>query len=455
VNRKDALLPDEAPLLSPNFRVTSVLECGRERPANLTIEGDNLDALKALNISHAGLVDLIYIDPPYNTGATTRKYQDSFRDWDQFMRQRLEAARPLLSEMGVVVIAIDDAELANLRLLCDGIFGRQNYLTTLIWQGGIKNNARFSGGGVDYMLVYGNSKSALITADVRWREPKPGAGDILAAGAGAWELSGADPAAATETLRAWWRNREHDYAPGMHEYSRVDEYGRVYRIGYLGMPGDSEARRYKVFHPITALPVRMPAGEWVCTEETLYQWISEGRVIFGPDEKSLPSRKLFLDELSEQAPLPTFSQRRDYGTKHLEVILGEHRFSNPKDHRVLARWFKMMAPNDALVLDFFAGSGTTAEAVLELNQSDGGTRRFILITNNELSARETTAKRKAGHEPGSPAWEAAGVFQNVTKPRVETIITGLRPDGSRFSNGFPENVIFLRSIQAAPRTSKS
>jgi adenine-specific DNA-methyltransferase len=413
---------------------------------HLAFEGDNLPILESLITEHEGGIDLIYIDPPYNTGNTTRKYQDAYRDWQLMMEQRLQLAQDLLSETGVIVVAIDDAEHHNLRVLMDAIFGRENYLSTLVWQGGITNNARFGGGGLDYMVCYGRNRKALIAADVRWREPKPGVDTILAAGRDCWDASGHDPAVATDLLRTWWRTHEHDFAPGMHEYSRIDELGRVFRIAYLGMPPGRGSGRYDVLHPTTGKPVKLPPGDWNCNPTTMAGYISDGRVLFGPDEATIPHRKLFLTEQSTQAPLPSFSQRRDAGTNHLEDLLGEHRFSNPKDHLVLARWFKMMAPNNATILDFFAGSGTTAEAVIHLNREDGGTRRFIVITNNEVSASDAKRLRAAGHQPGDDTWEAEGVFRKVLEPRIRAVVSGLRPDGTRHGPAGNEVVEFRRRI---------
>ena len=175
--------------LSTTFPTTSQISNGGPRLPHLVIEGENLVALRTL-VESETLVDLIYIDPPYNTGVTDRKYIDVFAAWSEFMRARLDLARALLTPTGVIVIAIDNAELGNLRAVCDGVFGARNFLTTLIWQGGVKNSARFTGGGVDYMVVYGRSKQKMIDADIRWREPKDGVQDILDAGAAAWAATG-------------------------------------------------------------------------------------------------------------------------------------------------------------------------------------------------------------------------------------------------------------------------
>lgn len=427
----------------PIFPATEEIHVHDDRPTHLVVEGENLTALRAL-VDAGTLVDLIYIDPPYNTGVTDRKYVDVFDAWSEFIRERLALARQLLTPTGVIVIAIDNAELGNLRGVCDGVFGARNFLTTLIWQGGVKNSARFTGGGVDYMVVYGRSKQKMIDADIRWREPKDGVQDILDAGAEAWSATG-NPELATAALRSWWRGRKGDYAAGLTEYSRVDEAGRVFRVAYLGAPTGRGSGRYTYPHPTTGLPVKNPPADWVCSTTTMDEYVAQGRVLFGADETETPRRKLFLEEHGDQAPLPTFSQRRDVGTNHLEDILGEHRFTNPKDHRVLARWFAMMAGPDATILDFFAGSGTTGEAVMALNAGDGGRRRAILVTSNEVSTADQKALTADGWETGDTEWEARGVYRRVLQPRIQTIVTGIREDGSRYSDGFADNVVFARA----------
>jgi adenine-specific DNA-methyltransferase len=120
--------------------------------------------------------------------------------------------------------------------------------------------------------------------------------------------------------------------------------------------------------------------------------------------------------------------------------LGDKRFPYPKDHEVLMRWFRIVAPSDAVILDYFGGSGTTTEAVVRLNEEDDGTRQCILVTNNEVGSKQAKALRKNGHHPGDEEWEALGVFRYVCQPRVHTVVTGKRPDGTEYSEGLAANV---------------
>ncbi|WP_173019500.1 DNA methyltransferase [Streptomyces alkaliphilus] len=171
--------------------------------------------------------------------------------------------------------------------------------------------------------------------------------------------------------------------------------------------------------------------------------IAEGKIIFRDSHTEFISVKRPLEDTAGNVALSVFDRQRTHSGRHLEGILGDKRFPFPKDHEVLMRWIGVAAPSDAVVLDFFGGSGTTTEAVMRLNAQDGGTRQSILVTNNEVAAKDAKDLRKAGYKPGDTEWEARGVCRYVTQPRVSTVVTGIRPDGSTYSDGLAANVEFF------------
>ena len=179
----------------------------------------------------------------------------------------------------------------------------------------------------------------------------------------------------------------------------------------------------------------MPPNGWRFSKETMGRLIAEGRIIFRDSHKDFISVKRPLEDTSGQVVMSVFDRQRTHAGRHLEAVLGEKRFPFPKDHEVLMRWIHLAAPKDGVILDFFGGSGTTTEAVMRLNAEDGGTRQSILVTNNEIGAKEAKRLRKVGHHPGDPEWEAKGVFEYVCRPRVSTVVTGRRPDGSEYLGG--------------------
>jgi adenine-specific DNA-methyltransferase len=432
--------------------VGSVRTGNPESPAHVVINGENFHALEMLGYTHRESVDLIYIDPPYNTGNKTWQYndhyvaeQDSFRHskWLSFMERRLTLAKKLLTPTGVIIVAIGDEEHHRLRMLMDEIFDDQNFLANITWQGSGKNDSRYTAGGVDYMLTYARNKGALTEADTRWLAIKPGIELSEEAAVTAWGQADGDTQLATSLFRAALRKLKGQLEPAVFRYDQIDENGEVYQADNLTSPNPRPTLRYDILHPVSGAPVKAPVNGWRYSRDAMAQLIEEGKILFGPDESTAPRFKRYLKDQESQVPYPTFSQTRMPGSKRLETILGDKRFPFPKDHEVLMRWFRMVAPKDAVILDFFGGSGTTAEAVIRLNAEDQGTRQCILVTNNELSAKDDAALRKAGHGPGSTEYEARGVFHNVTKPRVETVVTGVRQDGSTYSDGLPVNVEFL------------
>lgn len=423
-----------------------------DAPWHTVINGENYHALQALRATHRNKVDLIYIDPPYNTGNEGWIYNDRYvadqdraksSKWLSFIERRLLIARDLLAPTGVIVVAIGDEEHHRLRMLLDQVLGDENFIANLAWQGSGKNDAKFTAGGLDYMLAYARDMAALVDSGHLWREPKPGLELALSLGAAAWEQSKGDATAATKAYRAELRKVRSVMEPAVFRYDQIDDQGRVFQSDNLTSPNLRENLRYEVVHPVTGRPVRTPQNGWRYSREAMAGLIAEGRILFGPDESTSPRLRRLLVEQETRVPYPTFTQARMPASKRLEDVLGERRFPFPKDLEVLMRWFAAIAPSDALILDFFGGSGTTTEAVIRLNAEDGGTRQSILVTNNEVGAKQARELRKVGHHPGDGEWESKGVFEYVTRPRISTVVTGVRPDGSLYAEGIDASVEFF------------
>jgi adenine-specific DNA-methyltransferase len=278
----------------------------------------------------------------------------------------------------------------------------------------------------------------------QWKTPKDGVEEVLAAGRSCWENSGHDAPAATAALKAWWRKNKSRFDSSLPVYDRIDETGRIYFGGPLGNTLLRPNLQYDLLHPVTGKPVRMPPNGWAHSQERMAANVAAGLIMFGPDHTTTATYKQYLEEFATQVPLPTFRRDRRSSTLHLQKVLGDKRFPFPKDHEVLMKWIRMLAPQDAVVLDFFGGSGTTTEAVIRLNAEDDGSRQSVLVTNNEVGVKQAQALRKSGVHPGDDEWEALGVFEYVTRPRISTVVTGKRPDGSAYSDGLPANVEFLK-----------
>ncbi|MFI8356072.1 site-specific DNA-methyltransferase [Streptomyces cyaneofuscatus] len=389
---------------------------------NIVIEGDNLEVLRLLRRGYTNKVDVIYIDPPYNTGndfiyddkrttsQTDHETAAGQRDdegvlqvgegsdrtqdrksgasrhtaWLSMMYPRLLVAQHLLKDTGVIIVAIDDTEHARIKLLMDRVFGAENFATNVVWQGRGKNDARFSAGGIDYMLVYAKNKARLVDEDVRWKEPKRGYDLVVDAAERAWQNSDGNPVKATEEFRKWWKTNP-DTEKGLQSYSEIDETGRPFLRGPLASPNPRVNLQYDLVHPVTGVPVPMHPNGWRYAKEVMAALVEEGRIIFGQDHTTSPRRKLYLEEQDSQAIRSVVVQDRAAATESVSKLLGSSIFDNPKDVSVLSRWIDATtgSKRDAVVLDFFAGSGSTGHAVMDLNAADGGDRRYILVQLDE------------------------------------------------------------------------
>ena len=401
---------------------------------NLMIEGDNLEVLKLLQKSYSGKVKMIYIDPPYNTGKNF-VYPDDFRDnianylsltgqveggrkigsntdasgrfhtdWLNMMLPRLRLARSLLREDGIIAISIDDAEIANLRELLGEVFGIENFVANVTWEKGRKNDAKLFSAGHEYMVIFAKSLGRLRELGTVWREEKPGAREI-------WEKylelraeHAVDDRAIERDLQQWYSD-----LPKAHPSKKWSRYKRVDRNGPwrdrdISWPGGG-GPRYDVPHPDTKIPCAVPERGWIyASPEEMRRQIKLGLVEFRADHTEPPFRKAHIrpipdelddtaddsaentsdeetEEFANQVRSTYLYKQSQVSVKELRTLMGAKIFNNPKDCEELTRIFEYCtsADPDAVFVDFFAGSGTSGEAVWRLNNRDGGRRRWLLV----------------------------------------------------------------------------
>lgn len=337
---------------------------------NFLLEGDNLASLQLLLKTHRGKIDLIYIDPPYNTGKKDFVYDDAFVDktdlfkhskWLSFMAARLKIARALLSEHGTIFISIDDGEQAVLRQLCDSIFGENNFVANCIWEKKFspQNDARWLSDNHDFVILYAKNKE-------KW---KP---NLLKR---------------TEEMNARYSNPDDDPRG---PWASSDFSARTF----------SESGNYPITTPSGKVIMPSDSRSWITNEETFKQLVAEGRIWFGKNGSNVPRIKTYLSEVQQGSVCKTIWFRNEVGdtqegTRDLKAIFeGKGVFTSPKPLKLLQKILELSTTKESTVLDFFAGSGTTGHAVMKLNAEDGGTRRFILCTNNENNiCREVTYER--------------------------------------------------------------
>jgi len=434
--KREALLTANAPI-AKTLRPCCEESVDFDTTQNLFIEGDNLDALKLLQETYLNKVKMIYIDPPYNTGSDL-VYDDDFKtntetyfkrsnqkddtgnrmvantesngrfhsDWLTMMYPRLKLARNLLKDDGVIFISIDDNEMENLKKLCEEIFGESNFIACMVWEKGRKNDAKLVSVGHEYILVFAKSLDALRTKKTIWREEKPGAREIWDKYLELRAQHGLNDQLIEPDLQEWFASlpRTHP-SRKWSRYKHIDKHG-PWRDDNISWPGGG-GPTYDVIHPGTKQACKVPERGWIyANHATMMARIKAGIVEFREDHTQPPIRKSHLrpisfdeidddiyvseegddsnspdDELATQVRGSYFYKQSQVSVKFLRSLLGAKVFNNPKDHFELARLIAYVTANDtdAIVLDFFAGSASTGHAVFQVNQTDGGRRRFVLV----------------------------------------------------------------------------
>ncbi|WP_074766233.1 site-specific DNA-methyltransferase [Paraburkholderia fungorum] len=440
---------------------------------NLFIEGDNLEVLKLLQKSYAGKVKLIYIDPPYNTGKDF-VYRDNFHDnvknyleltgqiesdqkissntetsgrfhtaWLNMFLPRLKLARDLLRKDGVIFISINDKELANLRCLGNEIFGEENFIASLVWEKGRKNDARRFSVGHEYVVGYARDLSHIEEILPPWREPKEGVAEIIDEYLRLKSIHGSSYERISEGLVAFYRELSVDEPSKKYSRSRFVDARGIWRDNNISWPGGG-GPKYVLEHPVTKQPCKIPDDGWRFVEETMKRKIEDGYVQFREDHTKSPFLKsyLYIDDPSGgseedvageklQVMGSVFYRHSQPSTDVMKEILGEKVFDNPKDHMILARLIRYCTGPEDLILDFFAGSGSTGHGVWELNAHEGGSRRFCLIQLPErLDAENADQKlaEKFCEQIGRPK-----TIAEITKERLRRAAHQLKSKYPKFS----------------------
>lgn len=402
---------------------------------NVFIEAENLEALKILQKAYAGSVKMIYIDPPYNTGNDSFIYPDKFSEsreeyarrvgdtddagylkrdgvfqgawrkngkdsghyhsnWLSMMLPRLHLAKTLLADDGVIFISIDDNEQAQLKLLCDEVFGAENFVADIIWQKKYspQNDAKWFSAMHDHILCFAKNKEI-------WRP------NLLAR---------------SEEQNVRYSNPDNDPRGN---WKSSDFSVKTYSANY----------DYSITTPSGRVVNPPPSRSWRTSKENFEKLVADNRVWFGASGNNVPSIKKFLSEVKQGITPSTIWFREEVGdnqeaAKNIRNLFDSPPFDTPKPVRLLERMINLSLNSDGIVMDFFSGSGTTAHAVMQLNAEDGGSRRFICVQLPEETDEKSEA-RKAGFD----------TIAEIAKERIRRagrqISDGLQ-DGSEIDTGF-------------------
>jgi adenine-specific DNA-methyltransferase len=474
------------------------VERGGNKPFHTVINGENYHALKALTYTHRGKIDVIYIDPPYNSGARDWKYNNDYvaeddlyrhSKWLAFMERRLEVAKELLNPTeSVLICAIDENEVHRLGLLFEQMFPgvRKQMITSVINPKGASLGGDFArveeylivlyfGGRVvpEVRDMLDDGKNLAASRTVKWsslirggaqgiRTDSPGAfypifidrerakvhsfGEALPFGESRDSI--VTPAG---TVVVWPPDHpsgvEGRWGIGPDKARELLAKGAL-RLGTV----DPKAGRYPLSYLSSGIMQKVESGEIEIVGKR-----SDGTLIVRyPENTKATQPKTVWKMASHNAG--------EYGSKLLSALLPQRKFPFPKSLYAtedILRFF-LREKKDATIIDFFAGSGTTSHAVMRLNRQDDGRRQCISVTNNEVAADEQTLLRKQGLRPGDPDWERSGICEHITKPRVEAAITGKTPGGElvdgeykftdefAMSEGFEENAQFFTLTYETP-----
>lgn len=361
---------------------------------NLVIEGDNFDALRALRMSHAGRVRCIYIDPPYNTGKRDFVYNDRFVDrshrfrhsmWLEFMHRRLQLAKDLLADDGVIFVSIDDNELYRLGMLMERVFGEENKIGVVVWKNVTDNNPSRVVTEHEYVLVYARD---LSRCPGNWKSPELLVKELMLAKQKDLLERGLAPEELQAEYTRWFREYKDQLVP-LDNYKFIDEGGIYAGSRSVHNPG-KEGYRYDVCHPVTGQPCTQPLMGYRFPEETMRDLLASGRILFGDDHSKLVELKVYLSDFKQKLASVIELDGRA-GANELKALFGNEKvFNNPKPTRLISELLSFVTTDDDIVLDFFGGSGTTAHAVAKLNAEDGKRRRFIIVSSTEATVDEPT-----------------------------------------------------------------
>lgn len=418
--KREALLAANAPI-AKTLRPCRDESVDFDSTKNLFIEGDNLDALKLLQETYLNKIKLIYIDPPYNTGREFI-YNDNFAedsdtyfsrscqtddegnrmvantdtngrfhsDWLSMMFCRLRLARNLLQEDGVLLVSIDDNEITNIRKLCEDVFGPDNFVADIVWQRSKKGDSKLIASVHEYIVCYARNKSALIESGL-WRKKKDGVDEVLAQYATLKSKFNGDHVRIRDAMQEWYRSLKDDDPRKSHKhYNWSDDRGLYFADNFAGPDDGRESRpRHDIIHPVTSKPCKKPSTGWRW-DAAKTKWALEQvppRIHFGIDETTIPNRKSYLEEISVEPFSSVFYRDGRSATLEVESLIGKGWFQFPKNTDVLAELIELTTGSKDCVLDFFAGSGSTAHAVLNLNATSGSERRFVLVQIPESTGK--------------------------------------------------------------------
>ena len=419
---------------------------------NLFFTGDNLEVLRHLQNNYAGKIDVIYIDPPYNTGKDGFVYPDNFEysdekikdmfgiddvqverlkniqgksshsAWLTFIYPRLKLAKILLNQNGIIFISIDSNEYNNLTEICDEIFGNTNLVGNLIIKTATDNNPSQINIEHEYMVCYAINKNNLKNWSVHSKPAQKIIEEYVKLKSKRLTVDEIQ-----KKLRIWIK-KNHKALAGVTHYNNVDDKG-VYSSSSNSSntrPGDY---MYNIYHPVTGRPCPKPKNGWRWPKATFDEYELKGEVAWGPDETSQPHIKKRIETAQQYLRSVIEKDNRSTTNDLASLFEGKKIFDNPKPVDIIKDLMNFTTNSNAIVLDFFAGSSTTADAVMQLNAEDGGNRKFIMVQLPEKTYTVNSDSKEVPTKGGKAAYEAGfKSIDEISRERIRRAAAKIKAD---------------------------
>jgi adenine-specific DNA-methyltransferase len=466
--KRNAFIPTMASLeYDPARSVNPELANG-----NAIIEGENLEVLKCLLAAYRDRIKCIYIDPPYNTG-NDFVYSDTWKEdkesywehvgvtsngvkidtntradgrfhsnWLNMIYPRLLLARQLLAQTGYIVISIDDAELHNLRRVLDETLGEENHIATLVWDRNRKNDAKFFSVGHEYMVVYAKDKYLLRVQGVVLRAEKEGIDEVREEFEKLRKKYNDDWEKVREGLQVLYASwGDDDPRQPLARFNKVDNRGPYRDDRDSRWPGGG-GPRYEVLHPATGKPCKIPSRGWVFPNaQRFWEEYDRGRIVFGQTEETIPSiRTNLFDQTTQVLRSVLFSYAQTAAQEFARLFDGRKVFDNPKHYADIRKVVEYLTDPGDIILDFFAGSGTTGHAVMQSNaDSKLEPRKYILV-----QIPETIAEKDPAHKAGYRR------ISDITIDRNKRVIARLEEAAQTIEGSANQQLPGMESAEAPP-----